>query len=59
MLYAYHVQDIGVQEVDCNLRVTIYFAFVQNLHNLFSSSTHHWEMLVSHLGPHLKAVKRI
>jgi hypothetical protein len=50
---------VGVQAVHCNLNVTIYFDFVQNLHNFFSSSTHHWEILVSHLGPHLKVVKHL
>jgi hypothetical protein len=49
----------GVQAVDCNLNVAIYFDFVQNLYNFFSSSTHRWEILVSHLGPHLKAVKHL
>jgi hypothetical protein len=49
----------GVQAVDCNLNVTIYFDFVQNLNNFFSSSTHRWEILVSHLGPHLKVVKHL
>jgi hypothetical protein len=32
---------VGVQAVDCNLNITIYFDFVQNLYNLFLSSTHH------------------
>jgi hypothetical protein len=45
---------VGVQAVDCNLNVTIYFDFVQNLYNLFSSSTHCWEILVPHLGSQLK-----
>jgi hypothetical protein len=49
----------GVQAVDCNLNVTIYFDFVQNLYNFFSSSTHRWEILVSHLRPHLKVVKHL
>jgi hypothetical protein len=48
-----------VQAVDCNLNVTIYFDFVQHLYSFFSSLTHHWEILVSHLGPHLKAVKHL
>jgi hypothetical protein len=30
---------VGVQAVDCNVNVTIYFDFVQNLYNFFSSST--------------------
>jgi hypothetical protein len=50
---------VGLQAVDCNLNVTIYFDFVQNLYNFFSSSTHRWEILVSHLGPHLKVVKHL
>jgi hypothetical protein len=29
---------VGVKAVDCNLNVTIYFDFVQNLYNFFSSS---------------------
>jgi hypothetical protein len=40
---------VGVQAVDCNLNVTIYFDFVQNLYDFFSSSTHSWEILVSQL----------
>jgi hypothetical protein len=48
---------VGMQAVDCNLNITIYF--VQNLYNFFSSSTHRWEILVSHLGPHLKVVKHL
>jgi hypothetical protein len=35
---------VGVQAVDCNLNVTIYFDFVQNRYNFFSSSTHRWEI---------------
>jgi hypothetical protein len=50
---------IGVQAVDCNLNVKIYFDFVQNLYSFFSSSAHRWEILVSHLGPHLKVVKHL
>jgi hypothetical protein len=50
---------VGVQEVDCNLNVTIYFDFVQNFYNFFSSSAHRWEILVSHLGLHPKAVKHL
>jgi hypothetical protein len=50
---------LGVQAVDCNLNVTIYFDFVQNLYNFFSSSAHRWEILVSHLGPNLKVVKHL
>jgi hypothetical protein len=42
---------VGVQAVDCNLNITIYFDFVQNLYN--------WEILVSHLGLHLKVVKHL
>jgi hypothetical protein len=30
----------GVQAADCDLNVIIYFDFVQNLYNFFSSSTH-------------------
>jgi hypothetical protein len=50
---------VGVQAADCNLNVTIYFDFVQNLYNFFSSSTYRWEILVSSLGPHLKVVKHL
>jgi hypothetical protein len=50
---------VGVQAVDCDLNVTIYFNFVQNLYNFFPLSTHRWEILVSHLGPHLKVVKHL
>jgi hypothetical protein len=50
---------VGVQEVDCNLNITIYVDFVQNLYNFFSSSTHRWEIMVSHLGPHLQVVKHL
>jgi hypothetical protein len=49
----------GVQAVGCNLNVTIYFDFIQNLYNFFSSSTHRREILVSHLGLHLKVVKHL
>jgi hypothetical protein len=28
-------------------------------YNFFSSSAHRWEILVSHLGPHLKVVKHL
>jgi hypothetical protein len=48
---------VGVQAVDCNLNFTTYFDFVQNLYNFFLSSTHCWEILVSHLCPHFKVVK--
>jgi hypothetical protein len=50
---------VGMQAVDCNINVTIYFDFVQNLYSFFSSSTHRWEILVSHLGPHRKVVKHL
>jgi hypothetical protein len=33
------INVVGVQAVDCNLNVTIYFYFVQNLYNFFSLST--------------------
>jgi hypothetical protein len=63
--YALHVPRAGhsinlvrAEAVDCNLNVTIYFDFVQNLYNFFSS-THCWEILVSHLGPHIKVAKRL
>jgi hypothetical protein len=46
-----------MQAVVCDLNVTIYFDFVQNLYNLFSSAASGWEILISHLGPHLKVVK--
>jgi hypothetical protein len=48
-----------VQAADCDLNVIIYFDFVQNLYNFFSSSTHCWEILVSHLCLHLKVVKHL
>jgi hypothetical protein len=53
------INSVGVQAADCNLNATIYFHFVQNLYNFISSSTHRWEILVSHLGPHLKVVKHL
>jgi hypothetical protein len=53
----HYINLVSAQALDCNLHVSIYFDFVQNLYNLFSSSTHRWKILVSHLGPHLKVVK--
>jgi hypothetical protein len=50
---------IGVQAVNCGCNVKIYFDFVQSTYNFFSSSTHRWEILVSHLDPHLKVVKHL
>jgi hypothetical protein len=55
----YSINLVCVQAVDCNLNVTIYLDFVQNLYTLFSSSTRRWEILVSHLGSHLKVVKHL
>lgn len=53
------INFVGVQKVYCNLDVTIYFDFVQNLHSFFSSSTHSSDILVSHLGPQPEVVKHL
>lgn len=50
---------VGVHAVKCVSTVTIYFDVVQNLYTFFSSSTHRWEILRSHLGPHHKVVKQL
>ena len=37
----------------------MYFDFVQNLYNFFSSSPYRWEITVLHLGSRLKVVKQL
>lgn len=47
---------IGVQAVECNCNVTIYFGFIQNLYNFFLSTTHRWYILTLNLNDKNKNV---
>ena len=50
---------VGDHAVNSTLNVIMYFDFVQNLYNFFSSLPYRWEIMVLHLGSCLKVVKQL
>jgi|UniRef100_A0A2S2Q966 hypothetical protein len=50
---------VGVNAVQCSSEATKFFCNLQHLYTFFSTSTHRWDILMSHLSSKSKTIKQI